>query len=80
MIKLINMLINGLGVALQAVLLLLPDSPFNFAHNIDSGFLGFLNFVFPVQSAVAHLVSFVTAAALYYGIRIVLRWIKASSS
>lgn len=79
MIKILNSVISALGLALQAVLALLPDSPFHFSQNINSGFLGFISWIFPVEAAVAHLSSFCVAAAVYYGLRVILRWVKASA-
>jgi hypothetical protein len=77
---LINGLISLIGVAITAVLSLLPNSPFNFVQNINSTWLTAINWIMPVASVVAHLELFVSAVIIYYGIRIVLRWVKAASA
>lgn len=80
MIEIINAIIEKLGVVLQAVLSLLPSSPFNFVANIDNQWLKAINWLFPVSEAIAHLELYVLAVISYYAIRIVLRWIKAVGS
>lgn len=78
MIKIINALIAKLGSGLQALLLLLPQSPFDFTYNIDNSFIKMVNYVLPFSQAVAHLSAYISAVIIYYGLRIVLRWIKAA--
>lgn len=75
-----NAIIKGLGAIITVVLNLLPDSPFNSVFNIDSGWLSAMCWLFPIPSAIAHLEAFVSAVVVYYGLRIILRWIKAAGS
>lgn len=77
MIDIFNAIISGMGAILNTLLSVLPDSPFTFVTNIESSWLQAINYILPVSEAIAHLELFVTAAIVYYGIRIVLRWIKA---
>lgn len=82
MIATINTIIAKLALVLTAILTLLPDSPFVAMQNavVDSEILKALNWAFPVAEAIAHLELFVVAVAVWYGLRIVLRWIKAAGS
>jgi len=76
MISILNTIIEGAGAALTGLLSILPDSPFSFTQNINSGWLKAICWIFPIQEAIVHITTFVTAAALYYGIRILMRWLK----
>lgn len=80
MIGLFNSFIKGLGTVLVAMLSLLPTSPFVFVSTIDNKYLGYMNYFLPIDSAVAHLEAYVLAVAIYYGLRIVLKWIKAAGN
>lgn len=77
MISIFNAIISGLGVVLQSLVSLLPDSPFQFTLSIDSSWINAINWIFPFSSVVAHLSLYLTAVVSFYGIRIILRWIKA---
>lgn len=76
-IRWINIIIEKAADAIQFLLLLLPDSPFIYIMNLESEWLGYINYFFPVCGAIAHLELFVLAVAIYYVIRIALRWVKA---
>lgn len=72
-----NAFIRLLAKVLDAIFILLPDSPFK---DIDSSpisdFLGYMNYLVPVTEIVAIMTLWCTAIALYYIVQIALRWIK----
>jgi hypothetical protein len=78
MIGLLNRIIEFLGDAINALLSILPTSPFHAVSGVDSEFLQAINYLFPVTQAIAHLELFVTAVAIYYGLRVVLKWGKVA--
>lgn len=78
-IRIINIVIEKVGQALQMILMILPDSPFIYVMNLESEWLGYINYFFPFTAAIAHLELFLLAVALYYVIRIALRWVKGVS-
>lgn len=80
MISILNAIINSLGTILQAMLLLLPTSPFNFVLNIDNQWIKAMCWLLPFAQAVAHLQVYCVAVIAYYAIRVVLRWIKVVGS
>lgn len=82
MIRIFNGFIKGLGKILQLVLLILPESPFKWIESktINNEWLQNANYILPFNQAVSHLSLFVSAVAVYFGLRIILRWIKASQS
>lgn len=77
-IRLINIVIEKLGHAIELLLSLLPDSPFLWVERIDSKVLDAINYVIPIPAIISHLQVYVMAVALYYAIRIALRWAKAA--
>lgn len=77
-VTLFNEIIEAIGSVLGTILNLLPDSPFTYIAAIDNEWLKALNWLFPIDSAVAHLSLYVTSVAVYYAIRVVLRWVKAA--
>lgn len=77
MIGIFNALISKLGLILSALLLVLPDSPFNYVVNLQSSWVQAINYILPISEAVAHLEAYVTAVLVYYCLRVMLRWIKA---
>lgn len=76
----INAVISAIGSILGFVFDLLPDSPFNFANSLDNEIVKAINWLIPFPAMVAHLTAFVLAVAVYYALRIVLRWLKAVGS
>lgn len=76
MIAAFNTIISGVGAMLSAVLLILPNSPFNFVQTINSSWLKAICWIFPIQEAIVHLTAFVASVVIYYGIRILMRWLK----
>ena len=77
MIDTINFLIQKIAVIITTVLNLLPDSPFRW-EALEQGWIGALNYMFPIDGVIAHLELYVFAVAVYYALRIVLRWIRAA--
>jgi hypothetical protein len=77
-IRLINIVIEKLGHAIELLLALLPDSPFLWLEKLDSTVLDAINYVIPIPAMVSHLQLYVLAVAIYYAIRIALRWAKAA--
>lgn len=77
-ISLFNRLIAAIGASLSAILSVLPDSPFSWLEEIDNTVLQAINWVIPVNAMVSHLQIYVLAVAVYYAIRIILRWAKAA--
>lgn len=78
MIDLFNGLISDFGTVLTAILALLPTSPFQWAVGALGPYLGWLNFFLPFNAIVAEIPVWLTAVALWYAYRIVLRWIKVA--
>ncbi len=63
----------------QAILVLLPDSPFkdfSFPPEIES-FLGYLNYYVPFATLVTIALGWTTCIAVYYGYQLILRFINA---
>lgn len=77
-IALINKVIAAVGVVITALLLLLPDSPFMWFETIESSVLEAINWIIPVNAMVSHMQLYVMAVAIYYVLRIALRWAKAA--
>lgn len=80
MVALINEGIIKFAAVITAVLGLLPQSPFKWVLDQQEGWVAAIAWAFPVAQIVAHLETYVTAVAVYYAIRIVLRWLKVASS
>lgn len=80
MITILNAIILSLGTILQAIIILLPESPFNFVYNIDNEFIQNINYILPLPQVVAHLTLILQAIIIYYGLRIALKWIKAAAN
>lgn len=74
----VNALIKGLGYALKAISLVLPDSPFSVIDNSPiHKYLGYINYFFPVGEIIVILETWLICVGIYYIYRIALRWIKA---
>lgn len=74
-----NWVTDKISYVLQAILLLLPDSPFVMiqADQDISLILGWLNWIFPIGEMVAILEAWLIAVALFYVYQLILRWAKA---
>lgn len=77
-IALINKVIEAAGAAITAIFLLLPESPFIYVMNLDAEWLKAINWLLPIGGFIAHMELFITAVAIYYVLRIALRWLKAA--
>lgn len=78
LVDFINAIIVGLADVFNVIISILPDSPFTFINNSDvSKYLGYLNWVIPIETFISITVLWVTAIVIYYSVSIVLRWIKA---
>ncbi len=80
LIKFGNVLIKALGVVLTGLLAILPNSPFEkyiIQNSYIRQFVGYINYFVPVAEMLIVLESWCVAIAVYYGVQIVLRWLKA---
>lgn len=60
------------------VLWLLPDSPFQMLNNsVIAPYLGYINWILPLDFVVSTLSLWLVAVAGYYIYSMILRWIKA---
>jgi len=71
-----NSLISLLGTAAVALLQLLPNSPFNWSIAGASQLTVWIFWLIPIPQILTLVTSYVTAVALYYVIRVALRWVK----
>lgn len=79
MIGIIQFILDNISIIASALLLLLPNSPFLWIYDADRSFLGYMNYGFPISAVVSELLTYVCCVIVYYGIRVVLRWVKVSS-
>jgi len=79
-ISIINRVIEAAGSAITAIFILLPNSPFLWVEEIDSEVLEAINWIIPVSAMISHIQLYVVAVAIYYVLRIALRWLKAAGS
>lgn len=77
---LLNLIVEGLAEALSWILHVLPDSPFLAMEEIESPWFQTICWFFPVSAALTHLSAFVGAVGMWYGIRIIARWVKVAGS
>lgn len=77
-ISIINRVIEAAGSAISAIFIFLPDSPFLWVEEIDSEVLEAINWIIPISAMISHIQLYVTAVAIYYVLRIALRWLKAA--
>ena len=76
-VGLINYFIAGVGVALSWVISLFPNSPFSTpAGPPGSVNLGYVTWVIPFPTMLSHMALLLSAIIVYYGIRVVARWVK----
>lgn len=78
MTNILNTLRNMLITLANALLELLPTSPFQafVAKITDIPALGYLNYFFPISEMIAVTEAWLTAILLFYAYQLVLRWIK----
>lgn len=71
-------LCNFLSDCLEWIIDLLPDSPFQeLDYSVIEQYLGYINWVIPVDFILNTLTVWLIAVAGYYCWSVVLRWIKA---
>jgi hypothetical protein len=83
-VDIVNFLIEGIVTITDFLFQWLPDSPFKASiESIGSSFgselLGYLNYFLPISEMAGFLALWIAGIAIYYGVSIVLRWIKAIS-
>lgn len=77
-ISILNYIISGLGTIITGILSILPASPFSAIDNSSvSEYLGYLNWIIPLDQIIAILEVWLIAIATFYIISIALRWVKA---
>lgn len=77
LVDIANWFINAIGVALQAVVLLLPESPFSsIMTSMPDSIIG-LCWLFPIAEIISTMQLWLVAIIAYYGYQIILRWVKA---
>lgn len=76
-IAIINFLLVGVGEILNLVARLFPDSPFLDPLQPPAIVnLAYVNWFLPFPQMLAHALLITSAIAVYYGIRVLARWIK----
>lgn len=79
-VYLINSIIFFIAEVLNTIFGLLPNTPFN-VDNINtlaiSEYLGYLNWILPLDNILIITISWLAAISVYYVYQIVMRWIKA---
>jgi len=78
LVALLNGIFSFLEMILGALISLLPDSPFQFTTTDWPVWAQVIGYIFPVQAMLAHFSTFLTAVGVWYGIRILARWLKAA--
>lgn len=77
-VYIINKIIYIVGVVLNTIFGLLPNTPFTISDtSVLAEYMGYLNWIIPVDKILIVTMAWLTAIALYYVYQIVLRWIKA---
>lgn len=79
-IDLANKFIELLAAAISGILSLLPSSPFAFTESLKSDWVNAICWIFPIPGMITHLEAFLAAAAVWYAVRVALRWIKVAGS
>ena len=78
-IWLINKVIAAAGKVITVLFAWLPNSPFVGLIGSAGQWIDYINYVVPVYSIITHLSLYLTAVAIYYVIRIALRWVNGIS-
>ena len=77
-VYIINKIIYIVGVVINTIFSLLPNTPFTISDtSVISEYMGYLNWIIPIDKILIVTISWLTAITLYYVYQIVLRWIKA---
>ncbi|HAT4094503.1 TPA: hypothetical protein I9Z34_003062 [Clostridium perfringens] len=78
MINVLNSIISAIASFFNAIICLLPKSPFNYIDNSGiKDFMGYLNYFIPVSTLISISEAWLVAIGIYYIYSIALRWIKA---
>lgn len=78
LITFINLFLKAVGLMLQALVSILPPSPFQALSNLSvQSYLPALNWIIPVSEILAILQLWIVAVSVFYLYSIVLRWAKA---
>lgn len=77
--QIFNWLTDKLGIIVDTIMVMLPDSPFVMLQRSASvnQVIGIVNWIVPFSQMVAILQVWLTAVAVYYVYQIILRWAKA---
>jgi hypothetical protein len=82
-VDIVNYLIEGFVDIANFLFQWLPDSPFKASIESIPGtfgqFMGYVNYFLPISEMAAFLTVWLAGIGIYYGMSIVLRWIKAIS-
>lgn len=73
MVDIFNWLIKSLAAIVQAVLSILPDTPFSWDVGSLGPYWAVVNYFIPFGTIAGILATYVTAVAVWYGIRWILR-------
>lgn len=72
---------DKINYVLSMVALILPDSPFTLLNKSPiAEYLGYINYFVPIDFMVNSLAAWTAAILLFYGVQIILRWVKAAAS
>lgn len=79
LINMFNGILNAIGTVIVTILSILPDSPFSLIYNLnlDLSWFQYFNWLFPISEALLIMTSWLSCILLYYGLSIIMRWIKA---
>lgn len=74
-----NGIVSGVNKILNAILFMLPDSPFADLEIPDEVryIFGYVNYFVPIKAMLIIAGSWLTAIAIYYIYQTILRWAKA---
>jgi len=80
----VNDVLGGFVDIVDVLLGWLPDSPFrepieSISSGVFSEMFGYINYFLPVSEMLAVTTVWLSAVVVYYGVSVVLRWIKAIS-
>lgn len=77
--QIFNWVTDKLDYIIQAILLLLPDSPFMMLTQNEAvaSLMGYLNWVVPIGEMIAILQAWLVAVGVFYVYQLILRWARA---
>jgi hypothetical protein len=78
MVTIVNGVIELIAKLGEAIIWLLPKSPFSAIQNLfDGEWLGYVNYYIPIAEMVNFASAWLLAIGLWYLYAIILRWVKA---